>query len=148
MASLYWGFFAMGSGLAAVNFRNKLTFVIPITSVIVWLLATSSSNIFLQVLGMCSLAVAIIAAGLLNIPLIRDTARFGDFSYGMYLVAFPIQQTLLLVLPGESPWLYVAIVTVISLVIAWVIWHLIEARALSQKRNLSSWLRRHTSSPL
>lgn len=148
VASLYWGFFAMGSGLAAVNFRNKLTFVIPFTSIILWLLATSSSNIFLQVMGMCSLAVAIISVGLLNIPVIRDTARFGDFSYGMYLVAFPVQQTLLLLLPGRSPWLYVGIVTAISLVIAWGIWHLVEARALSQKRNLSTWLRRLTSSPL
>lgn len=148
VASLYWGFFAMGSGLAAVNYKNKLTFVIPVTSVVIWLFATSSSDILLQVIGMCSLAVAIIGAGLLNIPVIRDTARFGDFSYGMYLVAFPVQQTLLLFLPGESPWLYVVIVTAISLVAAWVIWHLVEAKALSQKRILSSWLRRRTSSPL
>lgn len=148
VACLYWGFFAMGSGLAAVKMRDGRSYFIPLISVILWLVASLIPNIFLQALGMCSLAVAIISLGLLNIPVIRDTARYGDFSYGMYLVAFPLQQTLLLLLPGMATWLYVGIVTALSLVIAWGIWHLVEARALSQKQNLSSWLRRLTSSPL
>ena len=138
----------MGAGLASMGFRNTFSIVIPIAAIILWLLATSSSLVALQVVAMCSLAIAIIATGLLNLPIIRDTARFGDFSYGMYLVAFPVQQALLVFIPGESPWFYVGIVTVISLLLAWGIWHLIEARALRQKRNLSSWLRRLTSSPL
>lgn len=57
-----------------------------------------------------------------------------DFSYGLYLYAFPVQQLLLLYF-GDSinPWLHVLLSTFTSLVLAALSWFFIEQPALKQK---------------
>ena len=148
VASVYWGFFAMGSFLASIKFSGRAGFLIASVSIILWAVSSFSKIPALQVLACMSFAVAVIAVGLMDIPGIRHVAHFGDFSYGMYLVAFPVQQSLLVIMPGQPPLLYVLIVTVISLFLGWGIWHLVEARAMRQKHKLSTWLRRRTASTL
>lgn len=68
------------------------------------------------------------------IPILRRWGRFGDFSYGVYLYAFPIQQ-LLIHLSGNQigfPLLLVS-TTVCAFGMAWCSWHLVERRALAFK---------------
>jgi len=72
-------------------------------------------------------------------PVIRlhHFARFGDFSYGTYLYAFPVQQ--MLVRYGRasmSPMLLFLMATPITAVLAAASWHLIEKRFLSRSRVL------------
>jgi len=65
----------------------------------------------------------------------RRAARFGDFSYGLYIYAFPVQQMLaLLTVPrwGFVPYLILSIG--ITLLFAIASWHLVERRCLSFKR--------------
>ncbi len=59
--------------------------------------------------------------------------RFGDYSYGIYLWAFPVQQSVLGLVPGLAPGTLFAITLPITLVLAVLSWHLIEQRALSLK---------------
>jgi peptidoglycan/LPS O-acetylase OafA/YrhL len=62
-------------------------------------------------------------------------ARFGDFSYGTYLYAFPVQQVIVCMAKGViSPLLLFALATPVTLTIAVISWHLIEKRFLSQSR--------------
>ena len=67
-------------------------------------------------------------------PIGRFVTRFGDASYGVYIWAFPVQQTIVQV-GGEdlSPWAVIAIATPIVVVLAQLSWHLIEAPALRHK---------------
>jgi peptidoglycan/LPS O-acetylase OafA/YrhL len=53
--------------------------------------------------------------------------RYGDFSYGTYLYAFPVQQ-LIMRQTGHpvSPWILFVLASSISLVCAFVSWHAIE----------------------
>jgi peptidoglycan/LPS O-acetylase OafA/YrhL len=61
-------------------------------------------------------------------------ARYGDFSYGMYLYAFPLQQLLLHWRPGLGPWALFALATPLTLVLAAVSWHAVESPCLRLKR--------------
>lgn len=57
--------------------------------------------------------------------------KYGDFSYGVYILHFPTIQ--LLLHAGwfrESPWLFLIAVTVITSVSAVAMWHLVEKRFL------------------
>lgn len=57
--------------------------------------------------------------------------KYGDFSYGVYILHFPIIQ--LLLHTGwfrESPWLFIIAVTAITSVCAIAMWHLVEKRFL------------------
>jgi peptidoglycan/LPS O-acetylase OafA/YrhL len=73
-------------------------------------------------------------------PGLRSAARFGDLSYGTYLYAYFVQQ--LSVHPWPATPSYpatAAVATLITLLIAWCSWHVVEAPALSLKRRLRAW---------
>jgi len=67
----------------------------------------------------------------------RLPARMGDYSYGLYIFAFPIQQTVMLWLAPSSAWVAFAVATPIALALAVASWHFVEAPALSLKQ----WIR-------
>jgi peptidoglycan/LPS O-acetylase OafA/YrhL len=61
--------------------------------------------------------------------------RLGDPSYGMYIYAFPIQQLIVLGLPGVSAPLLAAAAVPAAAAAGYASWHLIEARCLRAGRN-------------
>ena len=62
-------------------------------------------------------------------------ARYGDFSYGVYLYGFPVQQVLSFYwLPKLTPLSLFCAAFPITLALALASWHLVEAPALRRKR--------------
>ncbi|MCR5415877.1 MAG: acyltransferase [Pseudobutyrivibrio sp.] len=69
--------------------------------------------------------------------------KVGDLSFGVYLMAFPIQQTLVEVMgkPTEyygtmsmNPYLNMAITLIILLPLSWLSWHFLESKCLKLKK--------------
>jgi peptidoglycan/LPS O-acetylase OafA/YrhL len=59
--------------------------------------------------------------------------KYGDFSYGLYIVHFPIIQTLIsLQLFPNQPWQLLATGIVLSVIGAVLMWHLVEKRFLAR----------------
>nr|WP_277396186.1 acyltransferase [Burkholderia sp. Ac-20379] len=70
--------------------------------------------------------------GAASTPYLRRFGRFGDLSYGVYIYAFIVQQTLVWHVGSRWPFgADLALSIAITLVCAWLSWHLIEKRALS-----------------
>jgi peptidoglycan/LPS O-acetylase OafA/YrhL len=69
---------------------------------------------------------------------IRSFNDWGDFSYGVYIYAFPIQQTMAFLFPGMSLWAMVALSGSITLGVAVLSWNGIEKRALALKDECAS----------
>lgn len=63
-------------------------------------------------------------------PRLPDAARFGDISYGVYIVHFPIIQTLVAVGLFAAPWTGAGAALAASLVAALLLWHLVERPSL------------------
>jgi peptidoglycan/LPS O-acetylase OafA/YrhL len=59
--------------------------------------------------------------------------RVGDYSYGMYIYAFPVQQWTVALWAGIGTWTLTAVSIPVTLVFAALSWHLIEKRALAMK---------------
>ena len=57
--------------------------------------------------------------------------RLGDYSYGVYIYAFPIQQAVAYLVPGISPAGNMALAFPVTLMLGVLSWHLVEARALA-----------------
>jgi peptidoglycan/LPS O-acetylase OafA/YrhL len=55
----------------------------------------------------------------------------GDYSYGLFLYGFPVQQMLIEGDPAITPWQLTLVALLLVLLFAMLSWHLIEARALS-----------------
>jgi peptidoglycan/LPS O-acetylase OafA/YrhL/predicted O-methyltransferase YrrM len=62
--------------------------------------------------------------------------RFGDYSYGIYIYAFPVQQTISSLLHMTSGWLMFAVAMPITSVAAVLSWHWIERPALNIKSRI------------
>jgi peptidoglycan/LPS O-acetylase OafA/YrhL len=60
--------------------------------------------------------------------------RFGDYSYGVYLWGFPVQQVLAHHWPGAMPLANAALALPLALCVAVVSWHLVEKPSLALKR--------------
>lgn len=69
-----------------------------------------------------------------RLPLSRF-ARFGDFSYGLYIYAFPVQQTISYLYGGPMDrWLHFALAVPATVVCAALSWHLVEKHFLKLKK--------------
>ena len=65
---------------------------------------------------------------------VRSFNRLGDYSYGTYIYSFPMQQCLVLALPGIGPWALIGASLLVSLPVAVASWHFIEKPAIARKR--------------
>jgi peptidoglycan/LPS O-acetylase OafA/YrhL len=77
------------------------------------------------------LAYATIWIGMRELPKIS-----GDYSYGLYLVGYPLQQAFVALFPGH-PWYQTwSVCLPAALVFAMLLWHFVERPVLSQKYRL------------
>jgi peptidoglycan/LPS O-acetylase OafA/YrhL len=68
------------------------------------------------------------------LPFINKASKYGDFSYGLYIYAFPIQQTIILYL-GRIPIVQMILLSILcTLPLSVISWNLIESKALKLKK--------------
>ena len=69
---------------------------------------------------------------------VRAYNQVGDYSYGIYIYAFPVQQAVVALVPGISPAGVLAASLPIVAMLAVLSWHLIESPALGLLRRRTS----------
>jgi peptidoglycan/LPS O-acetylase OafA/YrhL len=84
--------------------------------------------VYLLALGPLTLNLAYLFGGW-----IRNFNRLGDYSYGVYIYAFPVQQSLAAMIPGISVTRMNIFASAVTLALAVISWHLIEKPALDRK---------------
>lgn len=73
-----------------------------------------------------------------------DLGKYGDFSYGLYLWAYPVTQLSILLLGSNSPWPILLITFFTTMVLAIASWFLVEKPAMRLKGRLVAmgpWLK-------
>jgi peptidoglycan/LPS O-acetylase OafA/YrhL len=69
---------------------------------------------------------------------VRAFNRYGDCSYGVYIVSFPLQQSMVALMPGIGPWAMIGWSLLVTVPVAMLSWHFVEKPALAMKRRLPS----------
>jgi peptidoglycan/LPS O-acetylase OafA/YrhL len=82
----------------------------------------------------------VFAFGFLPFRPLKIYNRLGDYSYGMYIYAFPIEQTVVSGWPGVSAVVLIAASFPITLIFAVLSWHIVERPILAMRPTVSAWL--------
>lgn len=86
---------------------------------------------------LATLAYLVLVLAYLPGGAVRRYNRVGDYSYGTYIYAFPVQQSVAALVPGVSLAPMIALASGATLALAALSWHLIERPALELKEALS-----------
>ena len=124
-------YFFMGSFVASC----KLEWMLNIKFAFIMLcLLFLMSGVSLKFLSLIAMPYIILSIGLANIPVLGKSGRFGDFSYGLYIYAFPMQQLAIHLLGSAANQVALFLAAFLpTLVCACVSWHYIEKPMLALK---------------
>ena len=95
-----------------------------------------NKNVF-HVVYSLTLTYLLICAAYMPSGRIRAFNRLGDYSYGIYIYAFPVQQSVTALFPGISVGGLLLISLLITFAFAALSWHLIEKPSLELKTRVS-----------
>ncbi|HEX7133095.1 MAG TPA: acyltransferase [Iamia sp.] len=85
----------------------------------------------LFVVGLPALVVGL---GTTSGPISRAVGRWGDPSYGVYILSYPLQQVLVATGVVTTSWAMFALAAPLALVLGYLSWHLVESPALRRGR--------------
>jgi peptidoglycan/LPS O-acetylase OafA/YrhL len=126
-------FFFSGASLFLYREKVRLSWVFAILLVIVWLLSLSDPGISLRIYAIAVPYITIFLA-LTPMGLLKKYNHIGDFSYGLYIYAWPIQQILAVTIQGITSMQMLVLSFTLTLLMAVLSWHVVEKRALALKR--------------
>jgi peptidoglycan/LPS O-acetylase OafA/YrhL len=124
--------FFLGVGVYVYRGHIYLSTRLFLAFTVVLLLSTADQDAFFVVYSL-TLPYLVFYAAYVPSGAIRRFNQAGDYSYGIYIYAFPVQQSVAHLMPGVSvPTLLLAAFAA-TLVLAYLSWHLIEKQCLSRK---------------
>lgn len=124
--------FPFALGVAAYVWRSSflLDWRIALLTWLVWFVAFESEIrplFFLIAIWYSVIFLAFIPKGFM-----LTYNRLGDYSYGVYIYAFPVQQVVASIWPSAGPYFNMTISFPAVLLLAWLSWHFVETVALSR----------------
>ncbi|MFZ6658206.1 acyltransferase family protein [Undibacterium sp. TJN19] len=127
--------FLFFSGASAYLFKEKLFLSSRFFYALLGLMVVSvilGKQVFFIVyfLGIAYLAIYLAYA---PAGVVRKYNGVGDYSYGVYIYAFPVQQSIAALFPGMAVFAMIMLSGVFTLMLAVLSWHLIEKPALAVK---------------
>jgi peptidoglycan/LPS O-acetylase OafA/YrhL len=128
-----WIYFAAGMVCALALQGRAFRLDVAVFALFVLAVASATEPQIGRVLSWFVLPYAILGLGLASTPVLRRASRFGDFSYGLYIYAFPVQQLLIHVVGVHSLAWNVPAVVLGTLVLSIASWWLVESPSLRLK---------------
>lgn len=128
--------FLLGTALY-VN-RNEIRLNIPVAVALLWAMRLIEAPDLGRLYVIPAIAYATLCFSLHPAVFFRPFTRLGDYSYGLYIYAFPLQQLILFYHPDWSWPGRLALAYPIILSVAVLSWHFIEEPALRLKKYFRS----------
>ena len=139
------GYFLLG--VLAFRFRHRIVLRLPEIVLLLILAVALATTWAGPVLAPIAIASALLALALHPACALPVTwLHRHDYSYGVYLYGFPVQQSLI-AFGIDEPLLLFATCVPVTVGLAALSWHLVERPALNQKHHVSKWIARWLPDP-
>ena len=128
-------FFMFFSGAAYWVLKDRIRLSTPL---FLFLLCASAFSLLMSqdaffIVYQLGVAYALFYIAYVPAGAIRQYNALGDYSYGVYIYAFPVQQAVVALFPGISVAAMMAMSAAVTLMLAILSWHVIEKRAMRLK---------------
>jgi peptidoglycan/LPS O-acetylase OafA/YrhL len=129
-------FYAVGALLFLYRERIPLSFIAAAAGLALWVASFDTG--VQTIVGQLTLPYAVLVFGYRAPEVVDRVMRsIGDLSYGTYIYAFPVQQTIIHYDRGIGPPALIALTVPITYACAYASWHLVERPALRLRRRLT-----------
>jgi peptidoglycan/LPS O-acetylase OafA/YrhL len=135
--------FVLGSLAYSLRARLHLSWIFVGVLVAVWVATWGGS--WTKVTGVLAVGFGVLVFAFRTPAWLRRLTAPGDLSYGIYVYAFPVQQSVAAIWPSVHPLAMFAIAFPVTYGLAFLSWRLVERPALALKRIVAP--RRSTSTP-
>ncbi len=126
--------FMFFSGVAYQLFRDRISLSVrPFWILLLVLLASLVNQSVFLIVYLVALPYLLLFLAYVPAGMVRQYNKLGDYSYGLYIYAFAIQQTVVYAMPDISAAGLILMSSVSAIVLAALSWHFIERRALQFK---------------
>ena len=122
---------AFGLGSAAYVLRDRLWLDVRILATAAALAVFAHGSIFFAAAQLLALTYAVLWFAYVPQGKVLLYNRYGDYSYGIYLYAFPVQQLIVWFAPDLTVLPAIGIALAATLVLAFLSWHLVEKPTLA-----------------
>jgi peptidoglycan/LPS O-acetylase OafA/YrhL len=127
-----YAMFATGGALYMIRSRVPLTLRWGIVGLLALALSLVSTTSFGFVYSL-ALPYVVIWLAYAPVGVLANYNHAGDYSYGTYIYAFPIQQAIANVLPGVGVASLLCLSSILTLAFAFASWNLVEKPAMAMK---------------
>jgi len=124
--------FVLGSLAYSVRARLHLSWLIGAALMALWILTWGGG--WARATGIVAVAFAVLVLAFRTPASLRRLTAPGDLSYGIYVYAFPVQQSVAAIWGAIDPLLMMAIAFPVTYGLAFLSWRLVERPALGLKR--------------
>lgn len=125
-------------GMLFYVYRERLPLNLAICAVLVLCTVVSANMPFHRELLLFSVAFCTFNIGFRSLQVLYPFNNLGDYSYGIYIYAFPIEQVVAYLFKGIPPLGIIAIATPLTIAVSAASWHTIEAPALSLRSKIAA----------
>jgi peptidoglycan/LPS O-acetylase OafA/YrhL len=129
-------------GMTLFQLRGRVGFRLPILVLLAFAGVVSYGRVWFAEIFILAWSYGVFYFGFLRWAPLLAYNRTGDYSYGMYIYAFPVEQAISSIYNGSSPAVIIILSMPITLLLAVLSWHCVEERALNHKSIVAHWLTR------
>ncbi len=124
--------FVLGNLAYSLRSRLHLSWILLAVLTVLWVVTWSGD--WTRAVGVPAIAFAVLVFAFRTPAWLRRLTAPGDVSYGIYVYAFPVQQSVAAIWPGIDPLVMFAIAFPVTYGLAFLSWRLVERPALALKR--------------
>ena len=128
-------------GMVLFQFRKQIPLSLPILVLLGAASWLSYGSPWFQDLFVLAWSYGTLYVGFVKYKPLLLYNKLGDYSYGIYIYAFPVEQVTSALYKHCTPIVMIVIALPLTFLFATLSWHTIEERALAQRSIVSRWLR-------